>query len=49
MEQLESIKMAYGDNSWKTLVSNKGVQCPPSLSDTQACVYENQKEVFFWI
>lgn len=32
----------------KVTVSNNGVQCPPSLSDTQACVYKNQKEFFFF-
>lgn len=32
----------------KVTVSNKGVQCPPSLSATRAWVYKNQKVFFFF-
>lgn len=32
----------------KVTVSNNGVQCPLSLSDTQACVDKNQRGFFFF-
>lgn len=48
MEQLESIKMAYGDNSWKKLQLVIKVSSVHLLSQILKLVFIKTKKSFFW-